>query len=98
MDDNKSLIIILNNPKPNPPPRIERLLLKLQRYDFEAEYVSSQNNISDYLSRNPTNNKEAEVNPLKTQVNQTINYTMPIAPMISKKEQLPTQIYQNNEK
>ena len=32
-------INILNNSKSNPPPRIERLLLKLQGYDFEAEYV-----------------------------------------------------------
>ena len=41
--------------------------------------MSSQNNISDYLSRNPTNNTEVEVNVLETQVNQTINYAMPIA-------------------
>ena len=65
INDNKPLINILNNPKSNPPPRIERLLLKLQGYDFEVGYVSSQNNISEYFSRNPTNSTEVEVNSLE---------------------------------
>ena len=39
INDNKAVINILNNPKSNTPPKIERLLLKLQGYDFEAEYV-----------------------------------------------------------
>ena len=43
------------------------------------EYVSSQNNISDYLSRYPANNTKVEVKALETQVNQTINYAMSIA-------------------
>ena len=79
INDNKALTNILNNPKSNPPPRIERLSLKLQGFDVEGEYVSLQNNTSDCLSRNPTNNMEVEVNALETQVNQTIHYAMPVA-------------------
>ena len=38
INDNKALINILNNPKSNPPRRIERLLLKQQGYDFQVKY------------------------------------------------------------
>ena len=54
-----------------------------------------KNNISDYLRQNTTSNTKVEVNALETQVNQIINYVMPIALplMILKKEQLATQFY-----
>ena len=67
-------------------------MLKLQGYDFEAEYISLQNNISD---RNPTNDTEVEMNALDTQVNQTISYAIPIPLTIDDNYQ-PS--FKNNEK
>ena len=53
-NDNKALTNILNNPKSTPPPRIERMLLRIQGYTFTTEYVRSGENVADYLSRHPT--------------------------------------------
>ena len=53
-NDNKALTNILNNPKSVPPPRIERMLLRIQGYTFTTEYVKSGDNVADYLSRHPT--------------------------------------------
>ena len=53
VNDNKALINILNNPKSKPPLRIERMLLRLQGYNFQTKYVQSAKNISDFLSRHP---------------------------------------------
>jgi len=80
INDNKALINILNNAKSKPPPRIERLLLRLQGYNFEAEYVSSQNNISDYFSRYPAIiSTRKEINTIENHVNYMIHYAIPDA-------------------
>ena len=50
INDNRALVNIVTNSKSKPPPRIERILLRLQGHNFTAEYVPSVSDISDYLS------------------------------------------------
>ena len=51
VSDHKPLEIIFNNPKSQPPARIQRWSLRLQPYDFVVEYKSGKDNPADYLSR-----------------------------------------------
>ena len=53
-NDHKALVSLLKNPNAKIPLRIERMVLRLQNYDFELIYVKGENNISDYTSRHPT--------------------------------------------
>ena len=43
----------MNNPKCNIPLRIERMMLRLQGYNFDLKFTKSEENISDYTSRHP---------------------------------------------
>lgn len=79
INDNKSLVIILNNPKANPPARIERMVLRLQEYTFNADYVTSQDNISDYLSRHPGPMSIDSTNYIEEHVNFIATNASPIA-------------------
>ena len=49
----KPLTKIFNDPAHQPPPRIERWILKLQPYEFTVEYRPGEDNPADYLSRHP---------------------------------------------
>ncbi|CAB3977618.1 Transposon Tf2-9 poly [Paramuricea clavata] len=51
--DHKPLLPLLNNPKAKIPPRIERIIIKMQNLDFEAIHIPGKSNITDYLSRHP---------------------------------------------
>lgn len=51
VSDHKSLELIFNNPKSQPPARIQRWSLRLQPYDFIVQYKSGKDNPADYLSR-----------------------------------------------
>ena len=51
--DHKPIVSILNKPKTLVPLRIERLILRLQDYDFKIPHISSNENISDYSSKHP---------------------------------------------
>ena len=44
----------------NPPPRIQRWILKLQAYATNIRYEPGQNNPADYLSRHPTDTSSAD--------------------------------------
>ena len=55
--DNKALVNLLKRPSSKLPLRIERMLLQLQGYEFEIEYVKSESNISDFISRHPIQDK-----------------------------------------
>ncbi|XP_057308107.1 uncharacterized protein LOC130645992 [Hydractinia symbiolongicarpus] len=79
INDNKSLVTILNNPKAKPPARIERMVLRLQEYTFNAEYVTSQDNISDYLSRHPGRMSIDLTNYIEEHVNFIATNASPIA-------------------
>ena len=53
-NDNKALVnLLLSRPSSKVPLRIERTILQLQGYDFDIEYVKSEQNISNYISRHP---------------------------------------------
>ncbi|XP_057290825.1 uncharacterized protein LOC130613508 [Hydractinia symbiolongicarpus] len=45
--DNNALVNMLNNPKSKPPPRIERMMLRLQRYNFKTDYWYATPNALD---------------------------------------------------
>ena len=49
--DHKPIVSILNKPKTIVALSIERLILRLQGYDFKIAHISSNENISDYSSR-----------------------------------------------
>ena len=55
--DNKALANLLKRPSSKLPLRIKRMLLQLQGYEFEIEYVKSESNISDFISRHPIQDK-----------------------------------------
>ena len=60
--NHKPIVSILNKPKSIAPLHIERLILRLQGYDFEIAHISSNENISDYSNRylfaHPQENKQ----------------------------------------
>ena len=76
-NDHKALINILNNKKRQIPLRIERMLLRLQDYDFEAKHVSSDNNISDYASRHPVDQPKFATNYIESYVNMVTKFATP---------------------
>jgi len=51
--DNKGIELIYSNPKSKPPPRIQRMRLRLSPFDFNIIHKPGTQNISDYLSRHP---------------------------------------------
>ena len=66
--DHKPLVAIFSKPLNDCPPRIQRLRLKLQRYDFELSYTPGKEMfVADKLSRNfststiPNSNTEEDV-------------------------------------
>ena len=60
--DHKPLLMIHNKPLTSAPPRLQRLLIKIQGYDFQLVYrPGSQMIIADTLSRLPNTEKNAEI-------------------------------------
>ena len=61
--DHKPLVMILNKPLTSAPPRLQRMLLKLQGYNFTIEHQpGSSMALADTLSRLPsTNNQEIDL-------------------------------------
>ena len=51
--DNKALVNLLKRPSFKLPLLIKRMLLQLQGYEFETEYVKSESSISDFISQHP---------------------------------------------
>ena len=51
--DHKPLIPLLNNPTAKLPPRIERMVMKIQNLDYTAIHIAGKSNMTDYLSRHP---------------------------------------------
>jgi hypothetical protein len=49
--DYKPLLPMFNKPKAKLPPRIERMVMKMQNLDFTAVYTPGNTNMTDYLSR-----------------------------------------------
>lgn len=78
-NDHKALINILNNNKSKLPLRIERMLLRLQGYEFEAKHVNSEQNISDYASRHPVDEARATTTYVETYVNMVTKFATPKA-------------------
>ncbi|KAM7281316.1 uncharacterized protein ISCGN_006398 [Ixodes scapularis] len=58
--DHKPLVSILTNPRACPSARIERLMLRIQQYNFRVEHTCGINNPSDYLSRHPMPSSPAD--------------------------------------
>ena len=77
-NDNKALVNLLNNPKSKLPLRIERMLLKTQGFYFKTFYVTSNDNISDYISRHPTNQTITSTN-IEKQINNLTKFSVPFA-------------------
>ena len=51
--DHKPLLPLFNNPQSKLPPRIERLIMKMQNLDFTMIHIPGKENVTDYMSRHP---------------------------------------------
>ena len=51
--DHKPLLPLFNNPQAKLPPRIERIIMKMQNLDFTMMHIPGKENATDYLSRHP---------------------------------------------
>jgi hypothetical protein len=51
--DNRAVQLIFGNTKSKPPPRIERLALRLSQFWYTIVHRLTSTNIADYYSRNP---------------------------------------------
>ena len=60
--DHRALEAIFNNPRSNPPARIQRWMMRLQLYNFRVIYQKGLLNEADYLSRHPTSTTETTPN------------------------------------
>ena len=61
--DHQPLKSIFSSVLANVPPRLQRFLLSLQKYDFDVEYVKGvENVVADAFSRNPLPNDGTEIN------------------------------------
>ena len=49
--DHKPLPPLFNNPQAKLPPRIERLITKMQNLDFTSIHIPGKENVTDYMSR-----------------------------------------------
>ena len=62
-NDHKPLQFIFNKPLNESPPRIQRFLLRLQRYSLTLQYVPGRNlTLADTLSRDPTTDQTETTN------------------------------------
>ena len=57
--DNEAVKRILNNPMARPPPRIERMFLRIMHFTFKCIHKPGLSNNADYLSRNPVASRRA---------------------------------------
>ncbi|KAK3745368.1 hypothetical protein QZH41_001397 [Actinostola sp. cb2023] len=51
--DHKPLLPLFNNPQAKLPPRIERMVMKMQNLDFTMMHIPGKENATDYMSRHP---------------------------------------------
>ena len=49
--DHKPLLPLFNNPQAKLPPRIERIIMKIQNMGFTMIHIPGKENVTDYLSR-----------------------------------------------
>ena len=78
--DHRALEAIFNNPRSNPPARIQRWMLRLQLYNFRVIYQKGLLNEADYLSRHPTSTTQTtpdEEQIAEEHVNFIINHAIP---------------------
>ena len=54
--DNRAVQLIFSNTRSKPPPRIERLALKMSAYDCDFIHRPGKTNVADYYSRSPSKN------------------------------------------
>ena len=51
--DHKPLLTLFNNPQAKLPPRVERMVMKMQNLDFTMVHIPGKTNVTDYMSRHP---------------------------------------------
>lgn len=75
--DHKPLVSILKNPRSCPSARIERLLLRIQPYEFIPVHQCGSKNPSDYLSRHPIQDSINSDYKIEDYVNFVLNKATP---------------------
>jgi hypothetical protein len=72
VSDNNTVVHIFNKTTSSPPPRIERMIMKVQQFCFKVVHKSGKDNAADYLSRHPmplVNELSKSMNDIEEHVN-----------------------------
>ena len=77
--DHKALVQLINNPNKALPLRLERMVLKLQKYNFHIKHVRGIDNIADFTSRHPCYTKISKDNKTEQYVHFVTQHAIPTA-------------------
>lgn len=72
--DNTPLKQIWDNPRSKPPVRIERWIMRLQKYDFVLVHCPGPSNPADYMSRHPAESGTKKVPIASSTAEDYVNY------------------------
>ena len=82
--DHQPLKSIFSSVLANVPPRLQRFLLSVQKYDFEVEYVKGvENVVADAFSRNPLPNEGTEIS--EEELSSYVHLVVSMLPISSEK-------------
>jgi hypothetical protein len=56
--DHKPLLLLFNNPQAKLPPRIKRLIVKMQNLDFTMIHIHGKENVTDNMPRDARERKD----------------------------------------
>lgn len=77
--DHKPLEDMFQNPRSNPPPRIERWMINLQEYGIEVKYLPGKDNPADFMSRHPLTAKSTDEKPTEEYIRYVLQSSRPKA-------------------
>ena len=69
LSDNNTVVHIFNNPSSSPPPRIERMVMKIQQFCFKVVHRAGKDNPAAFLSRHPERDSPMPIDDIEDHVN-----------------------------
>ena len=74
VSDNYTVVHMFNNKSSSPPPRIERMIMKIQQFVFKVIHKSGKDNPADYLSRHPENGVKSPTKGIENEEEHYVNF------------------------